>query len=483
MSRLFRRGFVRASGTLLLDDDGPIPLRGIGLGTWLLPEGYMWRFGDALASPRQIETRILDLVGPVRAATFWQRFRAEFIADADFAMIARAGFDHVRLPINARGVMTGAGDFIEEGFALIERAVTMSETHGLRILLDLHGAPGGQTGTNIDDAPNGKPELFMDAAYRLQTIALWRELARRYRDRESVLGYDLLNEPLPNEWQHRYEAELVGLYRDLTAAIREIDDRHLIVYEGSHWATNWGPLSERFDDNQALQFHRYWCPPDESSIAEYLAVRDALGTPIYMGEGGENTPEWIYAMTQLYERHDIGWNFWTWKKLQTVTSPLSIVRPAEWELIADPAQHPDAEHAWGILEQYLDSIAADRCEPQPAIIAALFARPSLRIPAWAGTQRGLATTVAGRPLAALHPGLWEHTFGEPYAADEHPVVELEEGDRLAFALSERPASWAVETTTPGAVSARWNGSEIVLEAVADVRIRGLTLARTDNVEP
>ncbi len=395
MSRLFRHGFVRASGTDLIDDDGPLPLRGIGLGTWLLPEGYMWRFGDDFASPRQIEARMLDLVGSTRATEFWRRFRDDFLADADFSMIARAGFDHVRLPINARGVMTDGGEFLEDGFALIERAVTMSDTHGLRILLDLHGAPGGQTGTNIDDSPHGKPELFMDPSHRTQTIALWRELARRYRDRESVLGYDLLNEPLPNEWQHRYEGELVALYRDLTAAIREIDDRHLIMYEGSHWATNWSPLRERFDDNQVLQFHRYWCAPDESSIAEYLAARDALNTPIYMGEGGENTPEWIYAMTRLYERHGIGWNFWTWKKLDTVTSPLSIRRPEGWEQIADPTQHPDPEHAWAILEQYLDGIAAERCEPRPAIIAALFARPSLRIPAWAGTQGGRATAVGG----------------------------------------------------------------------------------------
>ncbi|MCW5954484.1 MAG: cellulase family glycosylhydrolase, partial [Propionibacteriaceae bacterium] len=288
MSRLFRPGLVRASGTGLVDDDGPLRLGGVGLGNWLMPEGYMWRFGDQLASPRQIEARIRQLVGPERAAEFWHRFREEFIAEQDFALIAQAGFDHVRLPINARGVITDDGEFLPGGFELIDRAIDWSERHGLRIMLDLHGAPGGQTGTNIDDSPNRLPELFMHRRHRDRTIELWREIARRYRDRDAVLGYDLLNEPLPEEWQHRYEAELVRLYRDLTAAIREVDDRHLLVYEGSHWATNWTPLRERFDDNQLLQFHRYWCPPDESSIAEYLEVRDRLGTPIYMGEGGEN---------------------------------------------------------------------------------------------------------------------------------------------------------------------------------------------------
>ena len=104
----------------------------------------------------------------------------------------------------------------------------------------------------------------------------------------TVMGYDLLNEPLPNEWQHTYGDELALSY-DLTAAIRAIDPDHLIMYEGSHWATNWEIFTEVWDDNSLLQFHRYWLSPDRASIAPYLETRDRLGLPIYMGEGGENT--------------------------------------------------------------------------------------------------------------------------------------------------------------------------------------------------
>jgi aryl-phospho-beta-D-glucosidase BglC (GH1 family) len=96
------RGFVRAVGTELVDDEGPLLLRGVGLGNWVLAEGYMWRFGDELASPRQIEARIAELVGTARAAEFWRRFRDEFVTERDFALIAQLGFDHVRLPQRAR---------------------------------------------------------------------------------------------------------------------------------------------------------------------------------------------------------------------------------------------------------------------------------------------------------------------------------------------------------------------------------------------
>lgn len=466
-------GFVRAEGTQLVDDRGPLLLRGVGLGNWLLAEGYMWRFGDDMSSPRQIEARIAGLVGEEAADAFWRRFRDAFVTERDFELIAALGFDHVRLPINARGVMDDDGALREDGFALIERAVRWSEAHGLRILLDLHGAPGGQTGTNIDDSPNGLPELFMSPLYRAQTIELWRELARRYRDREAVLGYDLLNEPLPNEWQHRYNDELVTLYRDLTAAVREIDDRHLLMYEGSHWATNPEPLRDRFDDNQAVQFHRYWCAPDETSIADFLQLRRELGAPIYMGEGGENTPGWIYAATRLYERHGIGWNFWPWKKLDTLTSPLSVRPPEGWDRIADPAAHPAPEEAGRILDAFLAAVPADRCDVRTPVLDALFARPELHLPAWTGVRDAAETPIGDLTPAAVPDGIWHHTAGRPYAHEEYVPVELVPGSRLAFGFSTPPATWTVDADLPHAVTASWDDGTLTLAADERVLVRRL----------
>jgi endoglucanase len=466
-------GFVRAEGTQLVDDDGPLLLRGVGLGNWLLAEGYMWAFGDEMSSPRQIERRFADLLGPERAEDFWRRFRDTFVTERDFELIAAMGFDHVRLPINARGVMDDDGGAIESGFELIERAVSWSERHGLRILLDLHGAPGGQTGTNIDDSPNGIPELFLSSRYRARTVELWRELARRYRDREAVLGYDLLNEPLPNEWQHRFGDELVAVYRELTAAVREIDDRHLLMYEGSHWATNPEPVSVRYDDNQAVQFHRYWCPPDESSISEFLRVRRDLGVPVYMGEGGENTPGWIYAATRLYERHGIGWNFWPWKKLDTLTSPLSVHRPRGWELIADPASRPPAAEAERILDAYLEAIPADRCEVRVGVLDALFARPELHLPAWTGVRDAAETPIVELTPEPVPEGIWHHTAGRPYADDEFVPVELAPGSRLEFGFSAAPASWSIDADLPHALTASWRDGTLTLAAGERVLVRRL----------
>lgn len=469
-------GYVHASGARLLDGEGnPLLLRGIGLGNWLLAEGYMWKFGDEMSSPRQIEQRIETLVGPGRAAEFWTRFRSTFITEADIVEIAALGFDHVRLPLSSRALIDDAGGFLEEGFAHIDDLLRWCATHQLWVLLDLHGAPGGQTGTNIDDSPNGKPELFMDDRYRRLTIRLWEEIARRYRHSTVVLGYDLLNEPLPNEWQHIYPAQLADLYRELTTAIRAIDSEHLLMYEGVHWATNWSIFTDVIDPNSALQFHRYWCAPDRSSIQEYLDARDRLGLPIYMGEGGENTPEWIYTAHRLYEQHNIGWNFWPWKKLDTLTSPYSAPIPEDWVTIADPQADIDPDAAWHILLQFLDAIPLDACQKQPDVINAIFARAPLRIPAWGFTDH----SAEFRDRFADHhtDGIWHHAAGQPYRDEELISITVQAAEELHFPLERQPAGWQAHSDPSDAFEIHWKGDRLVVRANRTAQLRALHLSK------
>jgi endoglucanase len=470
-------GFVHAEAGRLLDGrNEPVLLRGVGLGNWLLPEGYMWKFdADSVQSPRQIEAFIEDLVGSERAATFWTAFRDRFIGEADIARIAAEGMNHVRLPINARTVMDEDGALVPAGFVPIDRLIDWCRAHGLWVVLDLHGAPGGQTGTNIDDSPNGLPELFTDARYRDQTIALWQALALRYRDEAVVAGYDLLNEPLPNDYQHVYADELVELYRDLTAAIREIDPNHLIIFEGTHWATNWSVFSEVWDVNSMLSFHKYWTPPDRPSIQRFLDVARELNLPIYMGEGGENTIGWFQTAFQLYEDNDISWNFWPWKKMETRSSPCSVNAPAGWRDVlaysrGGPRLRPDA--AWEVLSAVLAASELDRCTYRPEVISAILRRAPLRIAAAGFGFRGAGEsygTSAASPLPGFRSddlvtvrngnGAAPETLRFEYvdnglargAADEL-VVELAVGDWVAYEVNvAQQTALAVKVATGAAV--------------------------------
>ena len=460
-------GFVHARNARLVDGSGrELPLRGVGLGNWMLPEGYMWGFGPGAESPREIEGLVTRLVGADAAKRFWESFHESFVTEADIERIAASGFDHVRLPINARVIQDEAGEPIEAGYEMIDRLIRWCRTHRLWVLLDLHGAPGGQTGTNIDDSPRNLPELFMEPRYRQLTLRLWRDLASRYAGETVVLGYDLLNEPLPNEWQHIYAEELVELYRDLTREIRAIDPDHLIVYEGSHWATNWDIFTEVWDENSLLQFHKYWSSPDRASIEQFLETRDRLGLPIYMGEGGENTLEWLYAAFRLYESHDIGWNFWPWKKVESLTSPASIPAPDGWNRIVasivDPAAITRGD-AQRVLDELLTAMRIENCHWQPDLVAALLAESPRVVPAWGFGYRGQGQSYSSA-LASPIEGIraddeialrwardgdnpanpFEQSDGRDYLPQEELTVELAAGDWLEFEMSNAASARAVD---------------------------------------
>ena len=205
-------------------------------------------------------------------------------------------------------------------------------------MLDLHGAPGGQTGANIDDSPHRLPELFTDPDAYAQGLRLWRLLAERYAHDPTVIAYDLLNEPLPEQHAHLVP-RLAEFYRDATAEIRAVDPHHLLSIEGWHWSTRFDGLERLWDENFCLHFHKYWSEPTTDSIRPYLDLRERLGVPLWMGESGENQESWYTEAFSLFEHHRIPWTFWTWK---STAPPRPVIPPRRWDELArsPPAAAP-----------------------------------------------------------------------------------------------------------------------------------------------
>jgi hypothetical protein len=461
----------------------------------------MWKFEPpGPQSPREIEVLVEDLVGRDLAAKFWKRFRANFINEDDIARIRAEGMNHVRLPINSRVVIDEGGELIEPGFALIDRLIEWCRKHELWVVLDLHGAPGGQTGTNIDDSPHGAPELFTDDRYREYTIKLWRAMAQRYRNETVVAAYDLLNEPLPNEHQHTYADQLRDLYIELTSAIREVDPNHAISYEGSHWATNWSIFTEVWDPNSVLQFHKYWSPPDRPSIQNFIDVGRRLGLPVYMGEGGENNLDWLQTAFQLYEDCAISWNFWPWKKIETLTSPCSVIAPAGWARIVDYAAgndaKPDHAEAWQTLDELLENMKLSGCTYHPEVISALLRRPPVKIPAVAfgfgGPGKAYNTSAAAplrgfrsddlvtiRHASGAEPADldWHHTTGDKPSAEEELSVCLGIGDWITYEIDMREsARLDLAVASHPALEISVDGSALEVEVGGDGTVRATTNA-------
>ena len=317
-------GFVRVQGKELTGPDGKVLLlRGINLGNWLVPEGYMFRFEHGPQSAREIDLLFRDLAGPEATDRFWREWRENYITQGDIEFIRKAGFNSVRIPLHHALFVEGG-----PGFPLLDRAIRWCKDAGVLVILDLHAAAGGQTGTNIDDSL-GYPWLFESPKAQEETVDLWRRLASRYKDEPAVLGYDLLNEPIPH-FPHlqQYNQALEPLYKRLVAAVREVDKNHVVILGGAQWDSNFKVFGPPFDAKSMYTFHKYWTEPSQKVIQEYLDYRDRYNVPVWLGESGENNYEWIAKFTRTLEDSHVGWCYWPYKKMDQTSSIVTFARPA-----------------------------------------------------------------------------------------------------------------------------------------------------------
>ena len=171
-------------------------------------------------------------------------------------------------------------------------------------------------------------------------------LGKRYADDPTVIGYDLLNEPIATYFDREVlNPRLEPLYKRIVSAIRHYDPNHIIFLGGAQWNTNFDVFGPPFDEKLVYTFHRYWDEVTPALIEDYIAFRERYNVPLWMGESGENTYTWISAFRELLEDNNIGWCFWTYKRLDTERSVVSIERPPEWEQIVAFSEQPRSSFA------------------------------------------------------------------------------------------------------------------------------------------
>ena len=367
---------VRIEGKRFIAPDGRVlHLKGINLGNWLVPEGYMFKFDKARA-PRQIYGAFDRLLGPERAAAFWTEFRDRYLVEEDLRFIASLGFNTVRIPLHWRLLMTEDGKMEGEGWALLDRMLGWVGAAGLYAVVDLHAVPGGQTGINHDDGP-GYPLMFYVPRYRALSIKLWGAIAQRYAGNPTILGYDLLNEPIaPNHDVTTLNPRLEPFYKKVTAAIRAVDPGRIIFLASGQWSSTFSSFEPPFADNLAYTYHTFWSSTKRDAVQRHLNFSYRYNVPLFLGETGELNDEWNAEIRELHERLGIGWSFWAYKNLDTDSTVVSIPRPEGWNEIVAFADGTRAEKpSPGTIElalvQYLDGMRLRNAKIQWSYIASL----------------------------------------------------------------------------------------------------------------
>lgn len=336
------RDFIRVEGRDLIDSHGnKFFIKGTNTGNWLNPEGYMFGFSK-VNSPRMINEALSQLVGPTEAKRFWQEFKDRYITRSDFEFIASTGANTVRIPFHYKLFTNedymGLND-ASEGFRRLDSCISWARDCRLRLILDMHDCPGGQTGDNIDDS-YGYPWLFTDSVAQKQFVDIWRSIASRYSDNDVILGYELANEPIATYWdgdeRTQLNAAVEPLYKRAVEAIRGVDPNHIILLGGPQWNGYFGNFTDwSFDDNIMFTCHRYGGEPTPEAIAEIIDFRNRTDLPMYMGEIGHNTCEWMESFVNVMRDNNIGYTFWPYKKLGD-SAMTGVTPPSGWfdELVA-----------------------------------------------------------------------------------------------------------------------------------------------------
>ena len=391
--------FIRINEQDLVTPDGEIFfIQGINLGNWLFPEGYY--FLDKFDNYRKLNELFCEMVGPDFTAWFWREYKKNYITREDIAYIKQTGMNSIRLPFHYK--LFTEEDYMglsvhQNGFDIFDELLDWCRAEGLYVILNMHNAPGGASGDNVDDG-YGYPWLYESEESQALCIDIWKRVAERYANDTIVLGYELLNEPLNPGYSHLYGL-LEPFYKRCTAAIREVDKNHIILLGGAAWNSDFTVFSDwKFDDKIKYTCHAYWCDTVEHNIRHFLDFRDKVNLPMYMGETGENTDEWISAWTPLLERNHIGWHYWHYKKMAMVTtvvgplfpahaSMMSITVPENWNLImaysrADRssfdkmrAARPDPALVRKALTELIENMKFENCRKNEGYIQALGMKP------------------------------------------------------------------------------------------------------------
>ena len=490
-------GYLHAKGRWMVNgNEDPIILRGWAAGNWMNPEGYMidgisgmygfTDMGGGLVNnirfdrQRTIAYGVRELAGTQYASTFWQRWYRAYLSEGDIRAMAELGYNSVRLVLDGNGFLYEEPgiQFNEDTFAMLDQVLDWCEQYGLYAILDLHAAPGGQSGVSCDNGIDNQPHMFTEPESYERTLVLWEEFARRYKDRWIVGAYELLNEPVSPPSLRGMSAQLRQFYEEAIARVRKIDQKHMFILEPPAFAHDMAFLDKGFDpehNNWAYSVHLYWFNPQMSDFYQYLEPSRRLNVPVWIGEGRGN-PADMAVFYDMVAEYGVGFNAFCWKYMRDEEGNannglFSYPMPQGWEKIAryidQGGPRPSYEESQKLLDAWIEASHFENCQTVPLMAEYTLRRQGITLPAagydseegsFHGTWRE-GNVYAYRAEDKIKMVRKEgapipHIFDKPIVGLEHLLVDLREGEFVTYSVNlvESPApakltGQALEDTT------------------------------------
>ena len=365
--KIVDRGLCQADGS-------EFTIKGVNLNHWLTPEAYCFGFQNISVS--EVDKAFRQLFGDEYMNGWWTRFLENYICDEDFVYLNSIAANTVRLPLTYKlfnDTFYLCDNDPEAGFRFIDYVVKMCKEVGLYLILDMHVAPGGQSGAPHIDDSDGYPRLFESQANMDEYCRIWRMIAERYAEEPIILGYELLNEPIDAKYDNLYPY-LQPTYERVTAAIRAVDRNHIIILGGANFCDDFTMLTNyAFDSKIMLTGHRY----SSVDVSKFSDISVQTNLPMYMGEFGHwgGGTDLTFQVVSNIKSRGMGYTYWPFKKMNNWESLLGFDVPEEWESIVEFVKSPrettaqlqialkkvDIEKATKAMEEYLENCQFRNC--------------------------------------------------------------------------------------------------------------------------
>ena len=361
------QGYLHRNGTTIVDgNNNEFILHGIGIGGWMVQEGYMFGNSGNAYTQHGLKAKLAALIGNTETEKFYTNWRNNFVRKNDIDSIAAWGFNSIRVPMhyNLFRRCFAADPQNDEGFRLIDSLVRWATPKNVYLILDMHATPGGQgDDTGIADRDATKPYLWTSIANQDTLVQIWKNISNRYASQPFIGGYDLINETNYTPMQPGNQL-LHDLFVRITNAIRLTDTHHMIYIEGNNWAGDFTGLTPAWDENMAYSFHKYWNATDQNSIQGMVNMRNATNRPLWLGETGENGNAWFTACVKLAEANKIGYANWPYKTYDRIQDPVTVKPFDNWLKVLNYVNNDallTASDCVTYLKQLTDGLLLENC--------------------------------------------------------------------------------------------------------------------------
>lgn len=293
-----------------------------------------------------------------------------FITETDIANVADWGLDHIRIPVDYNLVEDNNGNYLESGFAYIQKAIDWCGQYHLNMILDLHKTAGYSF--DNDEKETG---FFDNVDCQERFYRLWEEFAKRFGKYRDRLAFELLNEITDQAYCDAWnriadqcirrirritpDIDIVigGYWNNNVTAVKDLampQDEHIIytfhcydpmifTHQGATWVKDM-PVDFRFSFHHTCQEYydavRQTLPYQTAIFptmkhmeqnldadfftnlfASAIQTAEARNVPLYCGEYGviditdpDEALQWYQCIHSVFEKYSIGRAAWTYKE-------------------------------------------------------------------------------------------------------------------------------------------------------------------------